>query len=57
MAMTKQQLIDAGINPKCISIETCNKCRGILVGQKPYNFFDKPRLTCVDCGTSYTIKD
>lgn len=57
MAITKQKLIDSGISEKCIAIETCLKCRGILVFQKPDNLTHKPHLVCVDCGTSYRMKD
>lgn len=57
MTITKQKLIDSGISEKCIAIETCLKCRGILVCQKPDNLTHKPHLVCVDCGTSYRMKD
>jgi hypothetical protein len=45
--ITKQQLIANGILENSISIHTCNKCRGILIGQKPN------KLVCVDCATTY----
>ena len=55
MAITKQKLIDSGMSESCISIETCDKCRGILVGQKPDNLKHEPYFICVDCGTRYKM--
>jgi hypothetical protein len=47
MTITKDKLIKSGISEKCISVFTCNKCHGLLVGQKDNT------LVCVDCATSY----
>ncbi len=52
--ITKQKLIDNGISENCISKERCNKCTGILVGQKHHN---KIALVCVDCATIYESKE
>jgi hypothetical protein len=50
MAITKQKLIDSGILESSVSIYKCNKCNGILIGQKSGN------LVCADCATSYKVR-
>jgi DNA-directed RNA polymerase subunit RPC12/RpoP len=55
--VTKQQLIEYGFIESSISDYRCNNCNGILVGHKPDNLSNKPHLVCVDCGTSYKVKD
>jgi hypothetical protein len=58
MKLSKQKLIDSGISENCIVKDyTCNKCRGILVGQKPLSMDNIPRVVCVDCATSRCTYD